>query len=233
MSLSMWQIMEPSFNQPGRIGELSRLTVTVRDQRRGGFRPFEQVTGRHLSTFDWLTEFHISLGNVAFTPQRMNQSQGQSRSRMIQIFRASSLGSQIQQRLIIPTVAPVGRDTRGREHDAYIFEPGNLDDVTRGDPRFIANHPPPAGSRPIGYVHTHPPSPQIQPPTPGSDWLESRTLQAHPTIGFQLMVETGPRRVWGLISPNYAFPLGLMNDAGVLNELVPTSPQAGIIYALR
>lgn len=229
MSLSIWQIMEPSFNQTGRIGDLSRQTVTVRDPHRGGFRPFEQVTGRHLSSFDWLTEFHISLGNVAFTPQLMNQSQSQLRSRMLQMLRSSNLGSQIQQQLVIPTLAPVGRDQRGREHDAYIEEPGNLIGVTRGDPRFIGDHPPPAGSSPVGYVHTHPPSPQILPPTPGRgrDWLESGTYPV------QLMIETGSRRVWGLISPNIAFPLGLMSEAGVLNELAATSPQAGIVYALR
>jgi hypothetical protein len=224
MSLSMWQIMEPSFNQPGQIGVLSRRTVT--DPRRGN-RPFEEVRGQPLSSFDWLTEFRISLGNVAFTPQQMNQSQGQLRSRMLQMFRASSFGLQIQQQLVIPTLAPVGRDHRGREHDAYIDEPGKLIGITRGDPRGIADHPPPVGSRPVGYVHTHPPSPQILPPTPGRDWLDSGTYPV------QLMIETGPRRVWGLISPNFAFPLGLMSEAGVLNELAATSPQAGFVYALR
>ena len=122
--LTMWQIMQPSFNQPGQIGALSRRTLTVNDPRRGGFRPFEEVRGQPLSSFDWRTEFRISLGNVAFTPQQMNQSQGQLRSRMLQMLRSSSLGSQIQRLLVIPTLAPAGRDQRGREHDAYIEEPG-------------------------------------------------------------------------------------------------------------
>lgn len=41
----------------------------------------QQVTGQHLSSFNWLTEFHISVGGVAFIPQPMNASQGQLRSR--------------------------------------------------------------------------------------------------------------------------------------------------------
>ena len=58
------------------------------------------------------------------------------------------------------------------EHDAYIVEPGNLVGDTRGEPRRINDHLPPAGSSPVGYAHTHPPSPQILPPMPGSDWLD-------------------------------------------------------------
>jgi hypothetical protein len=163
----------------------------------------------------------------------MAQSQGQLRSRMIQMFRTSSIGQQIHQQLVVPTLAPVGQDQRGREHDAYIEAPGNLVDVTRGDPRRIAHHPPPA--RPttpplpppiIGYVHTHPYSPQLLPPTPHYDWLDSAVYPV------QLMVESGPLRVWGLISPNFAFPLGLMSQSGVLDELDPTAPQARIAYAL-
>jgi hypothetical protein len=222
--LTMWQIMEPSFNQPGRMGELTRRTVTGPDNR--------PITS--LESFGWLSEFRISLGMVAFTPQTITQSQDQLRTRMLQMFRTSSLGSQIMQRLVIPTVTPDPRDRLSHEHDAYIEEPGNLVGVTTGDPRRIADHPPPARSTTgppqppiVGYVHTHPPSPQILPPTPGSDWLDSA---AYPV---QLMVESAPRRVWGLIHPNLAFPLGLMTASGVLNELNPHSRQARNIYALR
>lgn len=74
----------------------------------------------------------------------------------------------------------------------------------------------------IGYVHTHPYSPQLLPPTPHYDWLDS---DVYPV---QRMVECGPFRVWGLISPNFAFPLGLMSRSGVLDELAPSAPQARI-----
>jgi hypothetical protein len=143
---------------------------------------------------------------------------------MLQMFRASSLGLQIQQRLLVPTAE------LNREHDAYIENPGALVGVTMGDARRIADHPPPAGSRPVGYVHTHPVSPQVLPPTvttPCNDWLDSSVYPV------QMMVETGPRRVWGLISPNLPFPLGLMTVSGSLNELDPASPQARVVYALR
>ncbi len=223
MTLSMWQIMAPSYNQPGQIGELSRRTVT--DPRHGS-RPIPD-----LSRFDWLREFRISVGGVTFTPQPLDQAHGRLRSRMFSMFASSQLGTQIWRRLVVPTLAPSGRDTRGREHDSYIEAPGNLVDPTRGDPRGIAHRPPPARSPTdppvVGYVHTHPPSPQFLPPTVGSDWLDSSVFPV------QLMVESTPGRVWGLISPNFAFPMGLLGASGALNPLDPTAPQARIIYALR
>lgn len=215
--LSIWEIMEPNLGRRRPMSALVRRTVIDLDPRARN-QPISD-----LEHFDWLRPFRISLGLVTFTPQPINQSQGQLRSRMIRMFGASTLGSQIQQRLLAPTV------TQNVEYDAYIENPGNVIGVTSGEPRRINEHPPPAGSSPVGYVHTHPPSPQILPPTPGSDWLDMATYP-YPV---QLMVESGPRRVWGLISPNIAFPLGLLNAAGALDELNPTHPQARIVYLLR
>lgn len=215
--LSIWDIMEPNLGQDRPLSRLVRNTVIDLDPRARN-QPI-----RNLEGFNWLRPFRISLGLVAFTPQPINQAQGQLRSRMIQMFGASTFGSQIQSRLLAPTIAG------NVEYDAYIVEPGSLVGVTQGEPRRINQHAPPAGSSPVGYVHTHPPSPQILPPTPGWDWLD---MAAYP-FPVQLMVESGPRRVWGLISPNIAFPLGLLSDAGALNELNPTHPQARYVYLLR
>jgi hypothetical protein len=131
---------------------------------------------------------------VTFTPQRLGQAHGQLRSRMFSMFASSQLGAQIRQRLVLPTLAPVGRDRRGREHDAYIEALGNLIDVTRGDPRGIADRPPPAPSTTspppiVGHVLTHPPSPQFLPPTVGSDWLDSSVHPNHSDlpVGIALM----------------------------------------------
>ncbi len=222
MALSMWQIMQPSYNQAGRIGELSRQTVIDTGTRR----PVPD-----LSRFDWLTPFRISVGNVMFTPNALGQAHNRLRSSMFSMFSSSRIGTQIWGELVLPTRAPVGGDTRGREHDSYIEAPGNLIDPTRGDPRGIAHRPPPARSPTdppiVGYVHTHPPSPQFLPPTLHRDWLDSSVYPV------QLMVESTPGRVWGLISPNFAFPMGLLRDSGELDALNATAPQARIIYALQ
>ena len=196
--------MEPSLR-----GDLERRMVT---RVRG--RPIPD-----LAQFDWMSEFQIA-GQAVLRPQALNASQQQLRSRMIGMLNTTSLGVQIVQLLVTPTVS-----TRN-EHDAYIRQDGTLIGIHEGRGYGIDHHNPPAGSSPVGYVHTHPASTQIRPPTVGRDWLNSVRFPV------QLMVESRPGRVWGLISPNLACVLGLVGRSGTFYQLNPSAPQAGIIYAM-
>ncbi len=200
--LSMARIMGPSIQV-----RLERMMVT---RVRG--RPIED-----LDHFDWMSEFQIG-GQAVLRPQALGGNQ-LVRARMVSMLRSARLGVQIIRQLVAPTVR-----TRN-EHDAYIVEGGTLIDVQEGHGYGVDHHDPSAGSRPVGYIHTHPASSQIRPPTIGRDWLGTE-----PPV--QLMVESGPRRAWGLVPPNFACVLGLLDPTGSFSELDPAAPQAGIIYAM-
>jgi hypothetical protein len=177
-------------------------------------RPIENVRD-----FDWMSEFQIG-GQAVLRPRPINAAQRGFRTRMVGILHDTNLGHDIMHRLVRPTISS------RNEHDGYILAVGRLTGVVEGRGYGIAHHDPPEGTSPVGYAHTHPASTQIRPPTIGRDWLDSARYP------IQLMIESLPRRVWGLISPNLACIIGLLETGGAFSELERSAPQAGIIYAM-
>ena len=213
--VTFWRLMQQSLRT-----ELTRRIVT---RIRGAPIP-------DLEHFDW-REFQIG-GQTCFRAVAPDGRVQGLRSRMLRELTTTGLSRVLARDLMLTTrsreVPAEGGGTRevSVEHAAYIYQSGHLGRVVYGERYRIDHHEPATRVRLIGYCHTHPPSPQIRPPTIRDDFLDSATYPV------QFMIEASPARIWALMSPNFACILGGLGDQGTFFELQPSAPQAGFVWAL-
>jgi hypothetical protein len=167
---------------------------TIGEPRQPFFSP-EAMRG-----FDWMRPFQIG-GQATFTPRAATADEAALRSRMLAVLANGSFCRDLEDRLLA-----AARSTRA-EHAAYIFDDGRLGELfTTGESHGVGDHAPETTVGLTGYVHTHPASTQIRPPTIPDDFLDSQALPVQqPT---QLMIEASCGRIWGLIHPRVTFVLG-------------------------
>ena len=174
-------------------------------------------------TFDWMSDFQIG-GQACFHPRTIQPQEQTLRQRMVRELQDTDLARALNEGIV---AAALGS---GSEHAAYLHEGGRVErPFTSGQSHGVDAHEPESRDRLTGYVHTHPSSTAIRPPTFGRDFLDSQEVPVASPI--QLMIELRPRRVWALISPNLTCVIGLLGSRGFY-ELDPTEPQAGQIWEM-
>ena len=179
------------------------------------------VTGASaMRQFNWTGgRFTISPSRINFEPHSLVQTG--ARNSMLRLLSNPSFTAQVNSEILRPTTARA-------ECDAFILAGGVLHEPMRGQAggvvsyasgRPIPTNPP---ARVVGYIHSHPRSGGMRPPTPGSDW--GPPAQRHL---MQLMIEATCGRCWGMIQPNIAVVLGKLD--GSFNPL----DQNGSQWAFR
>lgn len=183
-----------------------------------GGRPFE---------FDFVSS-PFQVPPVRFRPEAMDGPEAQRRDASVALVSSQTVLSALS-----------GLNLRvGVEQDAVILDDGLLHDPRRGRDSVNSpdrTNPPteraPAGRHFVGYLHTHPFSENMRPPTPSSDWNEV------PGVGFpgrdailHFMIESNGR-VWGFLRPRRTFLVGAI-DAGNLLTVDPSSPDHGVCWSL-
>jgi hypothetical protein len=177
-----------------------------------------------MHAFTWDRPFQVG-GQATFIPRAATPAETALRSRMLAVLGNSSFCQDLDTRLLA-----AARRAQA-EHAAYIFDDGRLGQIfTSGESHGVADHAPETTVGLTGYVHSHPASTQIRPPSYPRDFLDSQALPvSQPT---QLMIELAPGRVWGLIHPNVTFVLGLLT-AGVFQPVIASAPQASQVWEMR
>jgi hypothetical protein len=189
MTISLQDIM----SQHGPTGVASRGGSLVTDASA-------------MRRFNWTGDrFTIYPSRIRFEPHPLVQTG--ERDNMLRLLSNSSFTAQVNSRILQPTTATA-------ECDAFILAGNVLHEPMRGRPggvdsyassRPIPSNPP---ARVVGYIHSHPRSGGMRPPTPGSDW--GPPAQRHL---MQLMIEATCGRCWGMIQPNIAVVLGKLDGS--------------------
>ena len=184
--------------------------------------------GRLVSGASAMRQFNWTGGRFTIYPSRINFEphslvQTGARNSMLRLLSNPSFTAQVNSEILRPTTASA-------ECDAFILAGDVLHEPMRGQDggvvsyasgRPIPTNPP---ARVVGYIHSHPSSGGMRPPTPGSDW--GPPAQRHL---MQLMIEATCGRCWGMIQPNIAVVLGKL---GVDDSFKPLD-QNGSRWAFR
>jgi hypothetical protein len=173
--------------------------------------------------FDWMSDFQIG-GQACFHPRAIQPQEQALRQRMVRELQDTPLARALNDGIV------AAAQGSGFEYATYLHEGGRVErPFTSGQTHGVDAHEPESRAQLTGYVHTHPASTAIRPPTYRRDFLDSHELPVPSPI--QLMIEMGPRRVWALISPNLTCVIGLLDSSG-FSELDPAEPQAGQIWEM-
>jgi len=181
------------------------------------------VTGASaMRQFNWTGgSFTIYPSRINFEPHPLVQTG--ARNSMLRLLSNPSFAAQVNSEIL-------GLTTATAECDAFIlagdvlYEPMGGEDgrvVSYASGRPIPTNPP---ARVVGYIHSHPRSAGMRPPTPRSDW--GPPAQRHL---MQLMIEATCGRCWGMIQPNIAVVLGKLGADDVFKPL----DQNGSQWAFR
>jgi hypothetical protein len=144
------------------------------------------------NSFSWQVPFRTRGGQWIMEPRPIDSNLRNVRDRFIDLLSSSRLPNHISGML---------RRTRlhHAERKAYITADGNIGGIISGESHRVGNLNIPADVSPIAEIHTHPPSPQLAPPSYQDDFR--RNLP-------QLVAEYTNGRLWIAAWPNLALLIG-------------------------